>query len=134
MDDARTFWWPVRVYYEDTDAGGIVYNANYLRFMERARTEWLRASGFEHDALREQGLQMIISRADIRFRAPARLDDQLQVGVQVTRLRRASLGLYQPILAADHRLLCEADVTAACVDVATLRPRPLPATMSGDLH
>jgi acyl-CoA thioester hydrolase len=129
------FWWPVRVYYEDTDAGGIVYNANYLKFMERARTEWLREMGIAHGELSAKtGLQLIITRADIQFRAPARLDDALQVGVKMANLRRASLVLQQEVRDDASRLLSEAQVTVACVDKVNLRPRPLPHALRGVLE
>ncbi|MBT6277569.1 MAG: tol-pal system-associated acyl-CoA thioesterase [Chromatiales bacterium] len=128
------FWWGVRVYYEDTDAGGIVYNANYLRFFERARTEWLRALGLEHKAMeRDHGLQLVLSRADIRFRAPARLDDELSVGVALARLRRASLNLDQQARLLDGKVLCTGTVQVACVDVLEQRPRPFPQTFLGVL-
>jgi acyl-CoA thioester hydrolase len=130
--DCPTFTWPIRVYYEDTDAGGIVYNANYLRYMERARTEWLRTLGMTHGALSEQdSTQLVITRADLRFRAPARLDDELQVTVTITRLRRASLDLLQEVRHGPDRLLCSALVTVACVDTERHRPQPLPSILRG---
>ena len=93
------FHWPVRVYYEDTDAGGIVYNASYLRFMERSRTEWLRSLGITHGTVeREEGVQFVITRADLRFRLPARLDDELVATVTIERMRRASLDVHQTIV------------------------------------
>ena len=130
-ESLATFEWPVRVYYEDTDAGGIVYNASYLRFMERSRTEWLRSLGITHGTVeREEGVQFVITRADMRFRSPARLDDELVATVTIERMRRASLDVNQVILRAGT-LLCEALVTIACVDTERQRPRPLPSRLRG---
>ena len=131
--DSEWFWWPIRVYYEDTDAGGIVYNANYLRFFERARTEWLRGAGIDHGELADAGLQLVLSRADIRFVAPARLDDELRAGVKVTRVRRASLDLEQRALHLDGQHLCTAFVQVACVATEGLRPRPFPLSLRESL-
>ena len=121
------FSWPVRVYYEDTDAGGVVYHANYLRFMERARSEWLRALGFEQDGLRAQeGILFAVVAARLEFLKPARFNDLLTVGVKLERLGRASLELTQAVLRAPDTLLCRADVRLACLDGASFRPRPMP--------
>lgn len=123
----QEFRWPVRVYWEDTDAGGIVYHASYLRFMERARTEWLRAAGFEQQRLRdEQGIQFTVTRLAIEYRSPGRYDDRLQVGVRLARARRASLDLEQTVQREDGPLLASAAVRVACLDAASLRPRALP--------
>lgn len=128
MTEARRFSIRVRVYYEDTDAGGIVYHATYLRWMERARSDWLRALGERHDALATQGLQFVVSEIDIRYRRPARLDDLLDVDLEVVEARRASLRLAQ----RTHRVdddggpLAEAAVRVAVMDRASGRPAPLP--------
>ncbi|MDH3769271.1 MAG: YbgC/FadM family acyl-CoA thioesterase, partial [Gammaproteobacteria bacterium] len=88
---SKPFSWPTRVYYEDTDAGGVVYYANYLRFMERARTEWLRAVGVEHDQLRaEHGIIFVVVSAEIQFQSPAKFNDALEVSVSVTQVKNAS--------------------------------------------
>lgn len=135
MTDARSFTIRVRVYYEDTDAGGIVYHATYLRWMERVRTEWLRALGASHGALAEQeGLQFVVSELDIRYRRPARLDDLLDVDLEVTEVRRASLRVAQRTrLAADGDAdatadgpLADAGVRIAVMDRHSGRPAPLP--------
>ncbi len=126
------FFWPVRVYYEDTDVGGIVYYANYLRFMERARTEWLRALGVEQDRLRrDTGRVFVVRSAQLDFHRPARLDDALQVGVRLLECRRASLRLEQRVLrgAGAVELCCAAQVRPACVDAASLRPRAIPQAL-----
>lgn len=128
------FTHPVRVYWEDTDAGGIVFYANYLKFFERARTEWLRALGVEQQALREQtGLMFIVSQTAVRHLAPARLDDLLQISVAVTELGRATLTLEQQARRGDV-LLAEGTVRVACADAASLQPRRLPAMLLQRLH
>ena len=118
----------LRVYYEDTDAGGVVYHARYLHFMERARTEWLRALGFEQDRLRaEQGVLFAVRRMDIGFLYPARFNDLLLVDCTLTERGRASLGFTQQVLrAADDKLCCRAAVNIACLDAAALRPARIP--------
>lgn len=117
---------PVRVYWEDTDAGGIVFYANYLRFFERARTEWLRSLGVEQQAMRERtGAMFVVSDASVHFRAPARLDDQLDVTVGVHHAARASLVLRQQAL-RHGELLAEGEIRIACVDAPTLRLRRIP--------
>ena len=126
---ATPFAHPVRVYWEDTDASGIVFYANYLKFFERARTEWLRALGVQQQALREQtGLMFIVSQTAVRHLAPARLDDLLHVSVAITELGRATLTLAQQAR-RDGLLLAEGTVRVACADAATLQPRRLPAVL-----
>jgi acyl-CoA thioester hydrolase len=120
---------PVRVYYEDTDAAGVVYYANYLKFMERARTEWLAARGVALAALeREPALVVVVTRADVAFRAPARLGDLLMVGVDVVGHGRARFIARQEITCSD-RLVAEATVTLACLDKSTWKPRKMPSNL-----
>jgi acyl-CoA thioester hydrolase len=124
------FSWPVRVYYEDTDLGGVVYYANYLKFLERARSEWLRHLGVSQSRLLEtERLLFAITAVELRYLKPARFEDELIVTVELDRLRRASMSFRQAIFraGAEEELLCTAEVTAACLDSDTLRPRPLPA-------
>ena len=124
------FSWPLRVYYEDTDASGVVYHASYLRFFERARTEWLRAMGQGQEALRQtSGLAFTVANMEIDFVKPARLDDELEVTVQIVQVRGASLRFVQTMyrVAAPGDVLTRAHVRVACVDQATFRPQPLPA-------
>jgi acyl-CoA thioester hydrolase len=124
---APPFHWPVRVYYEDTDAGGVVYHANYLRFMERARSEWLRSLGFEQDALRrDDDLLFAVVEMRIGFLRPARFNDLLTVGVRLLHLGRASLDLEQVIGRPPDLELCRAQVRLACLHGTTFRPRPIP--------
>jgi acyl-CoA thioester hydrolase len=144
------FVWPVRVYWEDTDAGGIVYYANYLKFMERARTEWLRALGIEQEPLiREHGLMFVVVDVEAHFRKPARYGDGLTVGCDVAETTRATLTFKQDIRRegdatsqSDSRiipakagnqdrnaLLLEGQVRVACLDAGNHRPRALPAVL-----
>lgn len=121
------FRFPVRVYYEDTDAGGVVYHANYLRFAERARTEFLRAVGIEQREMREQaGLGFVVRRCAIDYRAPARLDDALEVATRITGVRAAALEAIQEIRRLDEEEpLVVLDLVIACVN-AQGRPARLP--------
>ncbi len=118
----------VRVYYEDTDAGGVVYHARYLNFMERARTEWLRALGFEQDRLRaEHGLIFTVRRMDIAFVQPARFNELLWVESAVRHCRRASMDFAQRVLRSDDATpYCRANINIACVDAERLRPARIP--------
>jgi len=125
---------PIRVYWEDTDAGGIVFYANYLKFFERARTEWLRALGVDQSALRETtGGIFVVSAADIRYHRPARLDDVLSVSAELAASGRASLTITQAATLGTQ-LLCEGTVHIAWVDAATLRPARLPEAVALALH
>ncbi|MFC5770338.1 tol-pal system-associated acyl-CoA thioesterase [Thauera sinica] len=120
---------PVRVYYEDTDAAGVVYYANYLRFCERARTEWLRALGFEQQALlAAEGVGFVVRSVRADYLSPARLDDGLTVVSSLAGLRRASLDFRQEIMRDDERLFV-AHVVLACVDWRRQRPVAIPAAM-----
>lgn len=125
---STSFAWPVRVYYEDTDAGGVVYHARYLAFCERARTEWLRALGHEQDELRERrGLLFAVRRIALDYRAPARFNDCLTVVSRLMRVGGASLDFAQQVLRdADHSCCCEAQVKVACIHVAGMRAARLP--------
>jgi acyl-CoA thioester hydrolase len=123
------FQWEVRVYYEDTDSGGVVYYANYLRFMERARTEWMRSLGFEQDRLlTEQGILFAVRSASIDFLRPARFNDRLNVTVDMQHLGRASLTLEQSVLRQGDSAgpLCTSTVKIACLEAAKFRPQPIP--------
>lgn len=107
---------PVRVYYEDTDAGGVVYHANYIRFAERARTEFLRASGYSHaQLLKEEGVIFAVVSLTADYRAPARLDDLLEVRTSIAKLGGASMEMRQDIY-RDNQLITELKVTLVCID------------------
>ena len=131
---ATVFHWPLRIYWEDTDAGGIVFYANYLKFFERARTEWLRSRGVGQQQLRElTGGMFVVSDAQLRYHRPARLDDELIVTAQLQETGRASLtigqqALLKPEQMTDSRpvLLCEGTIRIGWVDAATMRPARMP--------
>ena len=124
-----SFQFPVRVYWEDTDAGGIVFYANYLKFFERARTEWLRAGGVEQHALREAtGVIFVVAATSLRYLAPARLDDEITVTVEPEAAGRASLTVRQRALRGDT-LLCEGEIRIGCVRASDLKPQRLPETV-----
>lgn len=127
---------PVRIYLEDTDAQGVVYNASYFRFMERARTEWLRARGIEHgDLLAQFGLALVLNRIDARFRAPARLGDLLEVGAELTDAKGARVVFAQRIRRAEREaaLICEGSAEVACMDAAAGKPRRWPRELLREL-
>ena len=131
---SEEFNWPVRVYFEDTDSAGIVYHASFLRFMERARTEWLRSLGFELPAVREEHQALFtVSRMHIDYLRPALFNDMLDVSIALTRIGGASFLLDQRVRRSPEELLCRADVRIACVDANTLRPRPIPHAVLTEL-
>jgi acyl-CoA thioester hydrolase len=124
---------PVRVYYEDTDVGGVVYYANYLRFMERARTEWLRSLGFEQDELlRQHGVLFAVRSVQLDFVKPARFNDLLSVTVDLGRRGRASMTLRQCAKLGDL-VLCEGEVKIACIEAKTFTPCAMPDAITARL-
>lgn len=124
--DKAGFSWPVRVYWEDTDAGGIVFYANYLKFFERARTEWLRTLGVEQQALKErEGGMFVVAETSVRYLRPARLDDALIVSVRLHETGRASMTIDQHVL-LDNTLLCEGTIRIGWVNVSSLQPARIP--------
>jgi len=141
-----SFAFPIRVYWEDTDAGGIVFYANYLKFMERARTEWLRSLGIAQGRLREEtGGIFVVSETQLKYHRPARLDDELLVTAELRQIGSASLIIGQRVLsnsehtpaiapAADTALLCEGTIRIGWVHAATLRPARIPPQVSGTLE
>lgn len=130
----KEFIWPVRVYYEDTDAGGVVYYANYLKFMERARTEWLRNLGYEQDELLQQGIVFAVRHVEIDYLGPARFNDALEVKSSLSEVGRVGVTFKQSI----HRIdtpttdLSRASIKVACLDAAGFRPRAIPEAMKED--
>ena len=126
---AQPFSGPVRVYYEDTDAGGVVYYANYLSFMERARTEWLRALGFEQPALAaEHGVLFVVRAVNIDYLKPSRFNDSLQVTVEVVNVGGSRIRFLQRVLRGDEEIV-RADVDVVCVNTDTFRPVRVPREM-----
>ena len=126
----ETFGWPVRVYWEDTDAGGVVFYANYLKFFERSRTEWLRARGINQQALREAtGGMFVVGDAHVRYLKSAKLDDELLVTTSLMEAGRASMTIHQQALLttpAGPVLLCEATIRAGWVNAGSLKPARIP--------
>lgn len=126
MAELALFKFPVRVYYEDTDAGGVVYHSQYLNFMERARTEWLRHLGFEQTFLRESlNILFVVHSMQIQFKKPAKFNDMLEVSSQLINLRLGSFECQQKI-SRDEEVLIEAQVKIACVDALTFKPTGIP--------
>ena len=130
----RPFRFPVRVYYEDTDAAGVVYYANYLKFMERARTEWLAALGFPLAAFeRDHGVVFVVHRCEIDFHLPARLNDALDVTVEPAKVGASTLKARQQVLRGAD-VLTSALITLACLDAARWRPVRMPADLAQHLE
>jgi acyl-CoA thioester hydrolase len=129
----KNFSWSIRVYFEDTDAGGIVYYANYLKFVERARTEWLRTHGLEQNTLsRDENLFFVVRKTSADYFKPARLDDTLEVSVSVERLGQVAVEFYQEIRRNDE-VLVECHTKVACVSAKTLRPVAIPSHIRQNL-
>ena len=128
---AASFQFPVRVYYEDTDAGGIVYHANYLKFLERARTEWLSAMGVEQDVWLQRSIAFVVRHMDIDFRHAARFNQQLLVTSRIAELKRASLVFAQHIEDETGRPIIAARVTIACVNLDGMKPTAFPDVIKG---
>jgi acyl-CoA thioester hydrolase len=121
---------PVRVYYEDTDSGGVVYYANYLKFMERARTEYLRSFGFEQDALAEQeNVLFAVHRSEADYLKPARFNDLLTVTADIAEQKRASLTFRQEVLRENGDICCRGLIKVVCVSRDSFRPTPIPETI-----
>ncbi|KQH85501.1 MULTISPECIES: tol-pal system-associated acyl-CoA thioesterase [Vibrio] len=125
----QVFNWPITIYYEDTDAGGVVYHSNYLKFFERARTEMLRSFGVSQQVLLEQSIGFVVRHADIDFLQGARLDDQLTVVTSIAELKKASLTFCQELVNPDGRLLCKAMVKVACIDNEKMKPKAMPQSI-----
>lgn len=132
LDTSSDFFvFPARVYYEDTDAGGVVFYANYLKYMERARTEWLRNLGLEQQRLAaEDDLVFAVVKAVVHYRQPARLDDLLEIGARVTSMGRSSLVFEQFVRrASDATLLADGEIRAACLSAGAFKPRAIPESI-----
>jgi len=139
----KEFSWPVRVYYEDTDSGGVVYYANYLKFMERARTELLRSFGFQQDQLQQElGIIFAVRSANIQYMKPARFNDELNVITSITSLRKASVLFKQTVQLASSlqndnvagAVLAEADIKIACLKTETFKPESIPASIKEKIN
>ena len=124
---------PTRVYIEDTDAGGIVFYVNYLKFMERARTEWLRSLGFDKAGANRESFQFVVKAVDIQYYAPARLDDELEVSANLIKLSGASMKLMQEVHRGDEKL-CSSEIELACVSGDKLKPVRIPSEMTKKIN
>jgi acyl-CoA thioester hydrolase len=129
------FIWPVRVYYEDTDAGGVVYHSNYLNFMERARTEWLRALGFDQDRMMAEGVVFVVGKVNITYICPLRFNDELEISTKVIKLGKASLIFQQEIRKKNEpeKLLSTAEIKVASVDTTNFRPTAIPDDIKAEI-
>lgn len=136
MTDLKTFHWPARIYYEDTDASGVVYHANYLRYFERCRTEWLRAIGFSQEKLKnELAIAFTIADLSVKYLVPARLDDEIEIRLSVAHVGRASLRFAQSIRrVADDATLATGEFRAACVDMRGFKPCAVPPAVLKEIQ
>ena len=125
--------WPIRVYYEDTDAGGVVYHARYLAFYERARTEMLRHHHYDQQQLLAQNIAFVVHKMTIDYKSPAKLDDLLEIQTTLIDARRVSLAFSQQIINQDEKVLSTAKVHIACVNPSTMRPIALPQSIISEL-
>lgn len=134
LDNNARFNWQVRVYYEDTDSGGVVYHSNYLNFMERARTEWLRHLGFEQTYLKD-GLKVIfvVHSMQIAFKKPAKFNDLLTVSSELASVGHGSLNFSQ-LITVNQQNLVEAQVKVACVDAITFKPTAIPQQLKSKME
>ncbi|NRQ42756.1 tol-pal system-associated acyl-CoA thioesterase [Rheinheimera sp. YQF-2] len=124
------FIFPVRVYYEDTDAGGIVYYANYLKFFERARTEWLRALGIEQDLLLSKNIAFVVAQVLMDNKKPAKFNELLTVHSQISTLKQASMVFEQKIYNSAEQLVCSAEIKVACISLQQMKARAIPAEVT----
>ncbi|ODP96573.1 tol-pal system-associated acyl-CoA thioesterase [Salinivibrio sp. SS2] len=133
MTGSVPFRWPIRIYYEDTDAGGVVYHANYLKYFERARTELLREAGVNQHTLFDDNIAFVVRHMDIDFRRGARLDDALEVVTTVSGIGRATLTFCQTLVNSEQQTLCAATVKIACVDPTVMKPKSIPTQIKSEI-
>ena len=133
MDDQSVFTLPLRIYVEDTDAGGIVFYANYLKYFERARTEFIRGLGYEWRFGLEQNVSYVVHSLDIKYLKSAKLDDMVNVSVRINKLARTYMDFHQEVLNQQGEILVKANVKVACVYLDTAKPRVLPSELSDGL-
>ncbi len=133
MYDRHPFSWPIRVYYEDTDAGGLVYHANYIKYFERARTELLRRIGVSQQVLFAQRIGFVVRHMEIDFVKGAKLDDSLIVNTVISQCRRASLSFCHELVNANNKRLCSAKVKIACIDIDKMKPQPIPLSIRSEI-
>ncbi|WP_139326809.1 tol-pal system-associated acyl-CoA thioesterase [Shewanella sp. UCD-KL21] len=123
------FTWPISIYYEDTDAGGVVYHSNYLNFFERARTEWLKAMGIKQTELLADDIAFVVKHAELDFKVAARFEQNLIVESELTELKKASLIFKQRLLDDNGVSYCEATIVVACIALSRMRPRAIPSNI-----
>lgn len=128
-DNRHAFRWPITIYYEDTDAGGVVYHSNYLKFFERARTEFLRTFGVSQRTLLDQQLGFVVKHVDIDFIQGAKLDEHLTVVTTVSEVRRASMTFCQELVNPEDKTLCKAMIKVACINTDKMKPQAIPQTI-----
>lgn len=122
----------IRIYYEDTDSGGVVYNANYLKFCERGRTEFMRHLGFNQQQLRQQNIAFAVRKASINYILPARLDDKITLTTAIQKLKKASV-IFKQSIKRDNTILCQAEVVIACINADTFSPTAIPISIMSRL-
>ncbi|MBT1445789.1 tol-pal system-associated acyl-CoA thioesterase [Shewanella sp. JM162201] len=127
------FLWPISVYYEDTDAGGVVYHSNYLNFFERARTEWLRSFGISQTSLLAEDIAFVVARAELDFVRPARFEQNLTVESSVSDMKRVSMVFNQRLIDNEGNCYCEGRITVACVTLSKMRPHAIPPFIAQEL-
>lgn len=130
----KEFSWPIRVYYEDTDAGGVVFYANYLKFFERARTELLRSFGFEQDQLiAEQNIIFVVRSVTVNYLKPARFNEQIEVSANIIETKKTSL-IFEQAITRQQDVLCNGTIRIACLDAQNMRPTPIPIAILEQLR
>lgn len=131
----KIFHFPIRVYYEDTDAGGIVYHSQYLNFMERARTEWLRSMNLHQDRLKQkEGILFVVRNISIDYRKPAFFDQMLDITTDINEQRVASLIFIQSVINQSEETICDATIKIACISTTTMKSTPIPTTILSELY
>ncbi|MUJ28518.1 tol-pal system-associated acyl-CoA thioesterase [Aliivibrio fischeri] len=131
--NTNLFKWPITIYYEDTDAGGVVYHSNYLKFFERARTELLRDKGVSQQVMLNESIGFVVKSLQIDFISAARLDEQLIVETLITEIKKVSLTFCQILVNSDGKVLCKATVKVACVDNSVMKPTAIPSFILSEI-
>lgn len=131
--DKSIFKWPITIYYEDTDAGGVVYHSNYLKFFERARTELLRQHGVSQQVLLEKSVGFVVKNVTMDFIQGARLDEQLIVETFITEIKRVSLTFCQLLVNFEGKVLCKATVKVGCIDNTKMKPTAIPSFILSEI-
>ena len=127
------FSWPISVYYEDTDAGGVVYHSNYLKFFERARTEWLRSIGISQTELLAQDIAFVVKHCELDFKVAAKFEQNLIVMSKITEMKKASMIFQQSLVDENEKVYCEATVVVACIALSKMRPKAIPQNIVQEL-